>query len=124
MKKAFALLLVMVVSGCGLEVKTLGEFYEGDLENVSRVVVVDGNTGNQLTVEEEATIQSFLEEMREVEFIPEENQEARDGFNYSISLFEGEKKTFQFGATRVNDHYYETEPDVLPIIDEFYETNR
>lgn len=114
----------MFITGCGLETKTFIEFYEGDLRDVSQVVIVDGNTGEHKTVTDKDVIDSFLNEIRDIKFIPEENQEDSDGFNYSINLFEDNEKTFQFGPTQVNENYYYTEPDIYPILHDFYEEHQ
>lgn len=106
--------------GCGLEMKTLSQLYEGDLNKVTKLVIFDGNTGYKKTVEDKQVIDDFLGEINDTKFIPEENQEQRDGFNYSITLFQDEEKTFQFGLTQVDGHYYHTEPDLFPVVDKFY----
>jgi hypothetical protein len=64
----------------------------------------------------------FLSKIKEIKFIPEENQEPRNGFRYSIALFQEGELTFSFTLTEVNGHYYYTEPDLFPIVDNFYKT--
>lgn len=115
------LILVLLITGCNLETKTFAEFYEKDLRDVSEIVIVDGNTGEDKRITDKDEIDSFLNKIRNIKFIPEENQEERDGFNYSISLFENNERTFQFGPTQVNENYYYTEPDIHPIINDFNE---
>ncbi|KGX91903.1 hypothetical protein [Pontibacillus marinus] len=115
-----SLFMFAFLAGCGLEQKSFSQFYEGDLSEVTKVVITDGNTGYKKVVEKKPKIQALLEQIKDVQFIPDENQEERTGFNYSISLFEKGESTFQFGLTKVNDHYYHTEPDLYPIIDQFY----
>ncbi|WP_245688093.1 hypothetical protein [Salimicrobium halophilum] len=105
-----------------METKTLKGFYDGNLDEVSKVAITDGNTGKRKMIEDKNTVEAFLNEMKDIEFIPEDNQEPRDGFNYAVTFYENEKETFQFGMTQVNDHYYHTEPDIFPIVDDFYET--
>ncbi|WP_237458652.1 lipoprotein [Pontibacillus yanchengensis] len=125
MKKIYFILLsltfVLLMTGCGLKAKSLTEFYEKDLAGVSKIVIVDGNTGYERTVTDKQKINSFLDEIKDIKFIPEEKQEDRDGFNYSISLFEGNEETFQFNPTQVNENYYYTELDIHPIINDLYE---
>lgn len=116
-----SLILAVLVTGCGLETKSFIEFYEKDLKDVSEIVIVDGNTGEDKRISDKDAIDSFLNEIKNIKFIPEENQEKRDGFNYSISLFEDGEKTFQFGPTQVNENYYYTEPDIHPIMEAFNE---
>lgn len=85
------------------------------------MVIFDGNSGFKKTVEDKMDIDNFLNEIKEIKFIPDENQEPRDGFNYSITLFQDDDdETFTFGLAQVNDHYYHTEPDIYPIVDNFY----
>jgi len=115
-----SLLMFALLTGCGLEQKSFAQFYEEDLGEVTKIVITDGNTGYEKTIEEKSKIKSLIEQMKDVQFIPDENQEQRDGFNYAISLFEKEERIFQFGLTKVNDHYYHTKPDLYPIIDQFY----
>ncbi|MEH7355449.1 hypothetical protein V7150_18020 [Neobacillus drentensis] len=84
------------------------------------MVIFDGNSGYKKTVEDKKVIDNFLNKIKDIKFIPDENQELRDGFNYSITLFQDDEETFKFGLTQVNDHYYHTEPDIYPIVDDFY----
>lgn len=111
---------VVILTGCNLETKTLTQFYDGDINNVTKIVIVDGNTGYKKTIKDKKIIESFLSEIKDVLFIPDENQEKRDGINYAITLYENENEMFQFGLTQVHEHYYHTEPDIYPIVDTFY----
>ena len=127
MKKLVGLLfVVLMLVGCSginsLETKTLTEFYDKNLQNVSKIVIVDGSTGYKKTIVDNAVIESFLDEIKDIKFIPEDNQEARVGWRYSITLSQDDVYTFQFGLTQVNDNYYFTEPDIHPIVDNFYKT--
>ena len=113
--------IVFVLVGCGLEAKTLPQFYEKNLADVTKLVIVDGSTGYKKTVTENVLIKEFLDKIKDIKFIPEDNQEKRDGWRYSITLFQDEEQTFQFGLTNVDENYYYTEPDIHPIVDKFYE---
>ena len=120
----FTLILVLL-AGCNswskpLETHTLPRFYDGDLSNVSKIVILDGNSGAQKIIEDKKLIDDFLNDIEDIQFVPDENQEPRSGFNYSITLYQDGKDSFTFGPTHVNNHYYHTEPDILPIIDDFY----
>jgi len=98
----------------------LPEFYTKDLGDVTKIVIVKGSTGNKKTIVEKAVIEEFLTKMKEIKFIPEENQEERKGWSYSIRLYKDAEKTFQFELTKVNGNYYYTKPDIYPIVDYFY----
>jgi len=120
--KGISLLLmcVVIVVGCGNNSKTLPDFVDSDLDNVTKLVIVDGSSGFKKVVSNNKTIEGFLSEIDKVTFIPEENQQSRSGFRYSIFLFHKEQEPFSFSLRQVNGKYYYTEPDLYPIVDEFY----
>ena len=113
-------LFIVLLTGCGLETKTFTEFYKNDLEDVTKIQVQDGSTGYSKITTDKKVIDEFLSEIKDVQFIPEENQEDRAGFLYSITLYEDEQMTFIFTENEVTDYYYYTEPDIYPIVDSFY----
>ncbi|MCY9550070.1 hypothetical protein [Lysinibacillus xylanilyticus] len=113
-------LFIVLLTGCGLETKTLTEFYKNDLEDVTKIQVQDGGTGYSKITTDKKVIDEFLSEIKDVQFIPEENQEDRAGFLYSITLYEDEQMTFIFTENEVTDYYYYTEPGIYPIVDSFY----
>lgn len=114
------LLFFSFLTGCGLETKTLPEFYEKNLDDVSKIEVLDGSTGYKKVISDKKVIEDFIEEIKNIKFVPEENQEEREGFRYSISLFQDEEIAFSFTLNKVNGNYYYTEPDIYPIVDNFY----
>ncbi|MDF2946523.1 MAG: hypothetical protein K0S51_1202 [Bacillales bacterium] len=117
--RLFVIFLILL-SGCGLETKTLHEFYGKDLNDVTKIEILDGSTGHKKNITDKIAINDFLREIKDIKFIPEENQEDRKGFRYSINLFQGEETTFSFSLNEINDNNYYTEPDIYPIIDSIY----
>ena len=113
-------LFIALLTGCGLETKTFKEFYKNDLEDVTKIQVQDGSTGYSKITTDKKVIGEFLSKIKDVQFIPEENQEDRTGFLYFITLYQDEEMTFIFTLNEVNDYYYYTEPDIYPIVDSFY----
>lgn len=113
-------LFIALLTGCGLETKTFTEFYKNDLEDVTKIQVQDGSTGYSKITTDKKVIGEFLSEIKDVQFIPEENQEDREGFLYFITLYENDEMTFIFTENEVTDYYYYTEPDIYPIVDSFY----
>lgn len=108
------LLFVTFLTGCGLETKTFTEFYESDIEDVTKIKILDGSTGYSKFITDKTVINEFLGEIKDIQFIPEENQEDREGYRYSISLFQDEEMTLSF---TLNDHYYYTKSDIYPMVD-------
>ncbi len=108
------------LTGCGLETLTIDDYYKKNLEDVSEIEVVDGSNGNSRATTNKEEIMSFIKEVKDITFIPDEDQSERDGFIYSITFYEGDKATLQFGLNQIGDDYYNTEPDIEPIIDELF----
>ena len=123
MKKTFGLIffIAFALVGCGLETKTLSQFYEKDLDDVNKIVIVDGSTGYKKTVTENDYSHNLLGKIKDRTKEGWGNQEKREGWRYSITLFQDDKSAFQFGLSEVNENYYYTEPDLHPIVENFYE---
>ncbi|MBO9129527.1 hypothetical protein [Bacillus sp. 165] len=116
----FSFVFLFLLASCGLETKQLNDFYKKDLDDVTMIVILDGRTGNKKTIMDKKLISDFLSEIRDIQFIPEKNQEQRKGFQYSVILFQNDVETFKFELTQVNGIYYYTKPDIYPIVDDFY----
>ncbi|MCH1626712.1 hypothetical protein [Fredinandcohnia quinoae] len=121
----FCIVMIFALFGCiekwmPLETKTLSEFYEGNLEEVNKVVIADGTTGGKKTLNDSKQIKDFLDKIKDIKFIPEENQEDVKGWRYSVALYVDDEETFKFLPSQVNGNYYYTEPEMIPIIDDLY----
>lgn len=116
------IVFTVFLSGCGLETWTIDEYDKNDLEDVSEIEVFDGSNGSSRTTNNKEEIQSFIKKVKDIKFIPDEDQSERDGFIYSITFYEGDKATLQFGINQIGDNYYNTEPDIEPIVDEFFDS--
>ncbi|MCH1626709.1 hypothetical protein [Fredinandcohnia quinoae] len=124
----FVIFIVMsfVLVGCieksqSIETKTLTEFYEKNLDDVNKIVIMHGS-GDKKIVNDSAKIKDILVKIKDIKFIPEENQEGRVGWLYSVALYVDDEETFKFLPSKVNDNYYYTEPEMIPIIDDFYKS--
>ena len=111
----------LMLAGCGAKTQSLKDFYEDEgIEEISKIKIVDGSTGYAKTITDEETINEFLSLINDIQFIPQENQEARYGWRYSITLYAKEGH-FSFTLAHIGDYYYDSEPDIHPIVDEFYQ---
>ena len=110
------------LTGCGLETQTLPEFYEKEFDDVTEIQILDGSTGYKKVINDKRVVDDFLSDIKDIKFIPEENQEDRSGFRYGIGLYQDEEITFSFTLNEVNGNYYYTEPDIHPIVDDFYKS--
>ena len=121
-KRYLALVLIVgcLLAACSAKTQSLEAFYTEDgNENVDKVVILDGSTGYTKTLTDVAQINEFLVLIKDIEFSPQDNQEKRDGFLYSITLYDREAQ-FNFSLSQIDDVYYDTEPDIYPIVDGYY----
>lgn len=113
-------ILTVLLVGCRSEVETLTSLYDGEMGDLTKIEIRNGNTGKQKVIDDEVVIEAFIADIKDVRFILSEKQQPRDGFNYTITLYESHKNVFAFNLTKVKDRYYYTEPSLLPIVDAFY----
>ena len=100
--------------------QSLEAFYkEANIEHVDQVIIQDGSSGASKTITKQEEISEFLSLIKEIRFTPQENQEERVGWLYDITLFDGEKE-FKFSLHHIDDIYYDTSPDIYPIVDHYY----
>ncbi|MEH7392861.1 hypothetical protein [Bacillus sp. JJ1474] len=123
--KNLLLLILLVslffVSACTNEkTQSLEEFYkDAKIENVDKVIIQDGSTGASKTITVQEQIDEFLSLIKDIEFTPQKNQEKRDGWRYGIALFDG-KKDFKFTLNEIGNTYYDSNPDIHPIVENYY----
>ena len=122
-KSLFLILLVslLLLSACtNGKTQSLEEFYkDAKIENVDKVIILDGSTGYSKTIMKQEQIGEFLSLIKDIEFTPQDNQEERSGLRYGIALFDGEKE-FIFTLNKIDDTYYDSNPDIHPIVDNYY----
>ncbi|WP_298824629.1 hypothetical protein [uncultured Planococcus sp.] len=119
------LILMLLVAGCDssqkkTEPQKFEDLYPGELAEVTQIQLLNGSDGSRVTVTDQEAIHSFIEKIKEATFIPDENQEEREGYRYAITLMEEDVEPFTFGVRSVGDTYYYTEPDILPYVDELF----
>ncbi|WP_431030221.1 hypothetical protein [Lysinibacillus sp. LZ02] len=123
MKKCLLIVFMFgwLVTACSEKTQSLEAFYiEEGIENVDKVVILDGSTGYTKMLTDIVQINEFLALVKDIEFSPQDNQEKRVGFLYAITFYDGEVQ-FNFSLNQIGDTYYDTNPDIYPIVDEYYE---
>lgn len=116
-----SILSLLLLSACtDAKIQSLEEFYkEAEIETIDQIVIQDGSTGASKTITEQQQIDEFLSLINDTVFSPQSNQEDRNGWRYAIHLFEGEKE-FNFTLNKIGNIYYDSTPDIYPIVDNYY----
>ena len=120
-KWSFFIVCFVFLSACNhAKTQSLEAFYkDAGIVHIDKIVVVDGSTGYAKRLVEQQKINEFLALINDIEYSPQENQEKRDGWRYGIRLYDGEK-LFNFTLSEIESIYYDTNPDIYPIVEEFY----
>ncbi|MFJ8090660.1 hypothetical protein ACIQ7N_21005 [Lysinibacillus sp. NPDC095746] len=124
MKKFLFLILLVslfLVSACtNGKTQTLETIYkDAKIENIDKVVIQDGSTGASKTIIRQEQINDFIALIKDIKYTPQDNQEARVGWRYGITLFDNERK-FKFTLSEIDNTYYDSNPDIYPIVENYY----
>lgn len=131
MRQTLILLFMILLFGCNsntedldskqLNPTTLSEAYPGTISNVNKVELLDGSTGERKTIEDRKLVQEWLIQIKDVELIPDENQEPRVGYLFGITLYEDSTKKLGFISYSINNVYYQNNEDFVGPIRTFFE---
>ena len=118
------LLCMLLLTACGLQSGTLADLYEEDLAGVSQISIIDGRTGEKISISDTGTIDAFLEDMEGVTFSPLEDQSAGEGYIYWVRLFEDGDETFSLSSSTIGEHHYASTPNFHPIVERYAEAEK
>lgn len=117
----FLVSVIMMTACTGGKTQTLEAFWkEAGIETVDNVSIQSGTTGVYKTLADEAQIDRFLKSIKDTVFAPQKDQSARGGWSYRIILHDGDK-TFEFFLNKIGRVYYDSNPDIRPVVEEFYQ---
>lgn len=63
------LLFLVLLTGCGPETTSIEEKYNGNLDKVTKIEILDGNIDESASTKENEQIQAFINEIKDVKFI-------------------------------------------------------
>lgn len=100
---------------------TLTEAYPGSILNVDKVELMDGSSGDIRRIEDRKVIQQWIAQIKDLELLPDDNQEGLVGYRFGIRLFEGEEMKLGFIPNEINNIYYKTNTKFDENIRAFFE---
>jgi hypothetical protein len=104
-----------------LEPITLSKAYPGNILEVNKIELMDGSTGERKTIMQEDQINNFISQIKDIELVPDENQEQRVGNIYNIRLLKGEEKKLGFVSDEINGINYKANLKFQGYIKAFFE---
>ncbi|ETT62834.1 hypothetical protein MHI43_15750 [Paenibacillus sp. FSL H8-0457] len=121
------LLIVLAIIACSkpqtenLTTKKLQELYPGDIANVDSIEITDGSSGERKLFTNKKQIQAWLDQVKDMKFEPDPNQEDRSGFLYTVSLREGREIKLGFTPNSQGGHYYIHNEELSTQIQDLFE---
>ncbi|WP_342541779.1 hypothetical protein MHH33_11150 [Paenisporosarcina sp. FSL H8-0542] len=117
-------LCLFFIVGCQSEVQlkpmTFQEIYPANLSHVTKIEIRHGG-GKLKTITDVEIIDDWLDSIKEITFEPEENQEGRVGYKYSVKLFEENDVKIFFTTSKINDFYYKTNNQIMERTEKLFD---
>lgn len=127
MKKALILLLIVpLLVGCRARVRDFSQFYAGDNNNVTRLIMQDGNSGETREITNQEEIQAFFDMLETTAFMMLKDHTPRLGYLYWVDIYEdGEavlRLTFSEESATINGVHYLLDNNVRAELNQLYST--
>ena len=104
-----------------LEPQILSEMMQdAGIENVNALEVQSGSTGEKKFTTDEALITEFIQQIADVTYTPDPDQEERMGWIYRVTVKDG-KNSFEFYPNYVKDVYYIADGDVGGMMESLFQ---
>lgn len=94
-------------------------FSKAGIESVDRLDMQSGMSGEKKATTDQAFIQNFLDEVEDVIYTADANQERREGWTYRVTLVDGENE-FSFYPNHVDGVHYTANVDMFEKMDQLF----
>ncbi|PEK99858.1 hypothetical protein [Bacillus sp. AFS017336] len=104
MKKFIWLLLCIFVfsllSGCNSDNKSFSELYHGNLNEISKIKITNGQNGGNTVITEQKAIDNFISDIKDIKVAQNKNTDVK-GWVYSVTLYNQDKKLKSFTTSEI-----------------------
>ncbi|MCM3128179.1 MULTISPECIES: hypothetical protein [unclassified Paenibacillus] len=126
-QKGFMILCLLLLTACQAEPvqpplrTTLSELYPGIISNADRIRLIDGSSGHRIWINDSVEVQEWINQIKDVEWVPEEPQEGAVGNIYRMELYEGEDMKLKFTPQQMDRIYYVSDPKFMESVNSLFE---
>lgn len=104
MKKIIYILLCISVfsllSGCNTDYKSFSEVYHGNLNEINKIGVTNGQNGENIVITEQKAIKNFISDIKDSKVSQNKNTIVK-GWLYSVTLYNQDKKSMSFTTSEI-----------------------
>lgn len=131
MKKIIFLILSIslfsLLSGCNTDNKSFSDVYHGNLNEINKIEVTNGQNGENTVITKQKAIKNFISDIKDIKVSQDKNTNVK-GWLYSVTLYNQDKKLMSFttselvGKTKKDDENLVTAIETLLNQNKFYST--
>ncbi|MFB7140794.1 hypothetical protein ACFCYN_14165 [Gottfriedia sp. NPDC056225] len=104
MKKIICILLCISVFsllfGCNTDKKSFSEVYHGNLNEINKIEVTNGQNGENRVITEQKAIKNFITDIKDIKVSQNKNTNEK-GWLYSVTLYNQDKKLMSFTTSEI-----------------------
>ncbi|WP_165346889.1 hypothetical protein [Gottfriedia acidiceleris] len=104
MKQIIYILLCISVfsllSGCNTDNKSFSEVYHGNLNEISKIEVTNGQNGEISVITDQKAIKNFISDIKVIKVTQNKNTNVK-GWLYSVTLYNQDKKLMSFTTSEI-----------------------
>jgi len=125
LQKFFIVLCISaIIAGCSVRAREFEKFYTSDPTRVTHLVIQKRDSGEMRRVTDQKEIDAFFDLLYSLSYIMEKSQTPRDGYIYSVEIYENDANILQLTLTqdtaRINNVYYLLDKDIKGELDELF----
>ncbi|WP_129692222.1 hypothetical protein [Gottfriedia acidiceleris] len=104
MKKIICLILSIslfsLLSSCNTGNKSFSDVYHGNLNEINKIEVTNGQNGENTVITEQKAIKNFISDIKDIKVSQNKNTNVK-GWLYSVTLYNQDKKLMSFTTSEL-----------------------
>ncbi|QOY38409.1 hypothetical protein AWH56_013255 [Anaerobacillus isosaccharinicus] len=101
------------------QTKTFAKMYPAELADVTQLEIRRGD-GEVKMITDLQLIGNLFQKIRDLPFVPDEDQEGGVGFLYAVKIYEQSELTFTFTTNKINGYYYKSNEIVNSALEQLF----
>lgn len=100
---------------------TMSESYPGVISNVDRIRLIDGSSGGQIWMNDAVEVQEWINQIKDIKWVPEKTQDGAVGNIYRVELYENEAMKLKFTPNQMDEYYYVNNAEIMGKVISLFE---
>lgn len=122
MKKIICILLCIslfsLLSGCNTDSKSFSEVYHGNLNEINKIEVTNGQNGKNTVITEQEAINNFISDIKDIKVAQNKTTDVK-GWLYSVTFYNHNKKLMSFTTSEIEGKTKKDDTKLVTAIETF-----